>query len=139
MNALRWLGRARCLTFTVACLEAEYETIRARMENVTQNYNGDTGTGTKDPHKLDALAVAAGNLETARDELETAKQEIRKAINRLGNPRERLALRLYYVRGLSWPEVSREMKISVRRVLDIRKDAIEHITPIIEENGNDKD
>ena len=133
MNALRWLVRARAIAFSVACLEAEYETIRARMENVTQNYNGDTGGGSKDVHKLDALAVAAGELQARRDELETVREEIRKAINKLSNARERLALRLYYLRGMSWPRVAEEMHVSIRRVLDIRKEAIKNIEPIIEE------
>lgn len=138
MNALRWLGRVRAIAFSVACLEAEYETIRARMENVTPTYNGDTGTGTKDPHKLDALAVAAADLESRRAELDAAKEEIRNAINKLPDARERYALRLYFVRGLSWPRVAEAMHVSVRRALDIRKEAIKHIEPIIEGVVNGK-
>lgn len=137
MSPLKWLGRARAIAFSISCLEAELETIRARMENVTPTYNGDGGTGTKDPHKLDALAVAVGDLQARYDEQDAAKLEIRKAINKLPNTRERLALRLYYLRGMSWPQVAEAMHVSVRRVLDIRKDAIKHIEPIIEEVVND--
>jgi len=134
MNVLKWLNRARVIEYDCRFLEAEYESLRARMEAVTPSYNGDTGTGTKDPHKLDQIAIVAGDLQQRRDEQESVRTEIRKAINKLHNPRERLALRLYYLRGLSWPRVADELKVSVRRVLDIRKNAIEHITPIIEED-----
>ena len=133
MNVLKWLNRARVMEWTIRILEAEEASIRARMENVTPNYNGDVATGSKDPHKLDQLAIVSGDLQLARDELETVRAEIRRALNKLPNNRERLALRLYYLRGLPWPAVANALHVSVRRVLDIRKDAIEHIAPIIQE------
>ena len=133
MNVLKWLNRARVMEWNIRILEAEEASIRARMENVTPNYNGDVATGSKDPHKLDQLAIVSGDLQLARDELETVRSEIRRALNKLPNNRERLALRLYYLRGMPWPKVAYALHVSVRRVLDIRKDAIEHIAPIIEE------
>lgn len=133
MNALKWLGRPRRISYEIEYLEREYNALLGRMENVTQNYSGDTGTGTKDPHKMDAIAIVAADLEAKRDELEAAKLEIRAAINRMPSARERLALRLYFLRGMSWPQVAGSLGVTVRRVLDIRKAAIEHVTPFIEE------
>lgn len=131
MNALQWLGRYRVFSYQVERCERALIEARDKLTNITPKYSGQPVSGTADPHKFDAIIEKASELTAKRHEADRAREEIATAIAFLSDERERKALSLYYLRGLNWPDVSREMGYSVRNVLYIRADALEHIEPFI--------
>lgn len=135
MNALQWLGRARALSWECEQIRGDYRRTRDRLENTTPSYSGQS-SGTKDPHKLDALAAVAADLQDHERRLAQVREEIGKACDSLKSRLEGSVLKLYYLNYLSWPGVAREIRKSVRQTMNIRADALAHITPIIEEVFN---
>ena len=132
MNALQWLGRARALSWECEQIRGDYRRTRDRLENTTPSYSGQS-SGTKDPHKLDALAAVAADLQDHERRLAQAREEIGEACDSLKSRVEARVLKLYYLNYLSWGGVAREIRRSVRQTMNIRADALAHITPIIEE------
>lgn len=135
MNVLQWLVRVRVLDYEVEVAERHYREARERLTSTTPNYDGDNCTGTKDPHKLDRLAVLWGTVQEKREALDAARAEIEAAINKLTDTKEREALMYYYLCNLNWPDISRVMHYSIRQVLNIRRNALEHIETGVT-NGN---
>lgn len=62
-----------------------------------------------------------------------AAEKIEAACDSLKSRIEARVLKLYYLKYLSWGGVAREIRKSVRQTMNIRADALAHITPIIEE------
>ena len=135
MNTLKWLGRARALAFECEQIRADYLRTRDRLENTTPSYSGQS-SGTKDPHKLDAIAAVAADYQDHSIRLAVAREEIEAACDGLRSNLEARVLKLYYLNYLSWGGVAREIRRSVRQTMNIRADALAHITPIIEEVFN---
>lgn len=116
-DARKWLGRARSINREIESLQEEKADARDKLLRITQNYNSDGATGTKDPHmKYDRLVDYALRLDRKTDELIEVKEEIMDTISELDDGRLRCVLWNYYIRGKSLEEIAVFMHYSYRHI-----------------------
>ena len=87
--------------------------------------------GSSDPHRLDAAAKLAGDVDAKLHELAEAKRAALGVINRLDDSRQRSVLLAYYVncrtrdgRRKTWEDVAGDLRYSLRQVHRLRDDGL---------------
>ena len=125
MNIRQWLGRARSIDAEMKALEIAKEKAEAAALKITQSYDGDGATSTKDPHKLDRIVVFIDLLDQKKQELIETQREITEAIYKLDDGRQRTTLLNYYVNLMTLEEISVQMHYSYRQTKRIKNRATE--------------
>ena len=100
---------------------------RESLESVTQNYNGDITTGTKNPHKYDRLVELESLVDAKIDEQISLKAEILNTIMQLEDRRQRLVLMEYYIEMKTFEQVAVDIHYSWRQIMNIHGHALKEV------------
>ena len=138
-DAKTWLSRGSWLRREREQLERLREETMTRLTKTTATMSDAPGGGTKDPHKMDALATLDAELDSRLRELDKVKLEIFSAIQQLNDRRYRMVLLGRYYECLEWGDIATLMHYEQRQVYRIHGMALTAIQPIIERRGSDGD
>ena len=114
-------------------LKRAQEETKTRLTNITQNIDGINASGTKDPHKYDALAALDYELDKKIQALDKTRLEIFNTIKILPDRRYRMLLMGRYYECLSWLEISALMHYEPRHLYRLHGAALQAIQPAIDE------
>jgi len=131
MNIRQWLGRARSIDSEMKALQRAKDKAEEAALKITQNYNGDGATATKDPHKLDKIVVYIDLLDKKKEELVETQREITEAIYKLEDGRLRTILLNYYVNLMTLEEIAVGMHYSYRQVKRLKNRAAETLQDVL--------
>lgn len=138
MTAKQYLNRARRIDQEIDSLLSAVQSTRESLESITQNYDGDITTGSKNPHKFDRLVELESMVDQKIDNLVDVKMEIIETISMVKDGTQRELLMLYYTtkdkvtnKPLTWEQVAVKMNYSWRRVMEIHGSALQEIQRII--------
>lgn len=117
MTAKQYLSRARYLDREINTLLLARQTAYESVTRITQNYDSDGSTGSKDPHKYDRLAELESLIDSKTDEYVDTLEEILQTILQVQDPRQRNVLTLYYTvkdhgKPLTWEQVAVQLHYS---------------------------
>ena len=130
-NAKQWLNRARNIDREINELLREKEEVRDRVLKITQSYTGDAVQSTKDPHKFDRVVELEMEIDRHIDELVAVKTEILHGIAQLSDGRYREILRLRYLSGKTFEEISVEIRYSYKQTCRLHGRALLKMEEII--------
>ena len=131
MTAKQYLNRVRRIDKEIEVLLRQVQRTRERLESVTQNYDSDGATGTKDPHKYDRLVELESLIDTKIDEQIALKAEILKTIMQLQDRRHRLVLMEYYVEMKTWEQVAVDLGYAWRHVMRLHGLALKALQEVL--------
>lgn len=131
MSARELLEQVRWIDDEVAALRELRASVWDDLTGTTARISKAAVFGSQDPHRLDAAARLAGDVDAKLHELAEAKRAALGVINRLDDSRQRAVLLAYYVncrardgRRKTWEDVAEELQYSLRQVFRIRDDGL---------------
>lgn len=131
MTAKQYLSRARRVDKEIEALLRLVQTTRESLESITQNYEGDVTTGTKNPHKFDRLVELESIVDKKVDELIDMKADILTTIVQLKDTRQRILLTEYYLEMKTWEQVAVDMNYSWRQIMNLHGYALQEVHKVI--------
>lgn len=131
MTAKQYLNRARRIDKEVDALLRLVQSTRESLESITQNYDSDGATGTKNPHKFDKLVELEALVDSKVDELIDVKMEIINTISKLKDNRQRIILTEYYLDMKTWEQVSVDIQFSYQHTHRLHGRALQEVQRII--------
>jgi len=114
-NIKQWLSRARHIDREINALLRVKEDTYDRILNVTQSYKTDVVKDTPDPHKFERIYELESIINREVDSLVDTKVEIETAISQLNDRRYREILRLRYIEGKTFEQISVDLNYSWRQ------------------------
>lgn len=132
MNVRTWLFRARSIDKEIAKYEEALQKAKDAATRITQNYEGDGAQSTKDPHKLDSIAVYSDLLREKTLELFKVKCEITEALFKLEDSRQRRVAFAYFAECEKLEKIAVDMHYSYRQVKRIKNRAVETLERVLE-------
>lgn len=140
MTAKQYLNRARHLDTEIDVLLKAKQAAYEAVTRITQNYEGDVTTGTKDPHKYDRIAELIDIIDRKTDEYVDTLEEIMQTIMLVEDDRQRNVLALYYTakdpkthKPLTWEQVAVDLHYSWKQTRRIHARALSTVDNIIKE------
>lgn len=140
MTAKQYLSRARKLDTDIEVLLKAKQAAYDAVTRITQNYEGDVTTGTKDPHKYDRIAELIDIIDRKTDEYVDTLEEIVQTIMLVEDDRQRNVLTLYYTakdpktgKPLTWEQVAVDLHYSWKQTRRIHGRALAAIENILGE------
>ena len=106
MTTKEWLSRATNIDREIGRLLRERRAAWDRAVSITSRLNSTCVSGTKDPHKYDAVVEYEEMIDARIDELYTTKQEIQSTICRIQDATLRELLDRRYIRGQRFEEIA---------------------------------
>lgn len=138
MTAKQYLNRARHLDTEIEVLLKAKQAAYEAVTRITQNYDVDNTTGTKDPHKYDRIAELIDIIDRKTDEYVATLEEIVQTIMLVEDDRQRNVLALYYTakdqktgKPLTWEQVAVELHYSWKQTRRIHGRALIEIDNIL--------
>lgn len=131
-DAKQWLSRGFRLRSEKEQLVRIREETYTRLTKLTQNISGDITSGTKDPHKFDALVTLDLDIDKKIKELDKVRLEIFTTIQQLQDRRYRMVLLGRYYECLSWGEIATLLHYEERQIYRIHGMALTAIQPLID-------
>lgn len=133
MNVKQWLMRYQNADKKVESLLRDRQDTYDRLVSITSQLDGDSVSGTKDPHKFDELAELDGYIRQEVSKAMKIKMEITTAINELEDWRYRDVLIYRYINNYIWDNIADSMSYTRQHVTRLHGYALIAIKPIIEE------
>ena len=131
MSARELLEQVRYIDDEVAELRELRASVWDDLTSTTARLSQVAVFGSSDPHRLDAAAKLAGDVDAKLHELAEAKRAALCVINRLDDSRQRAVLLAYYVncrtrdgRRKTWEDVAGDLRYSLRQVHRLRDDGL---------------
>ena len=115
ISAKQWLSRARNIDREINALLKVKEDTYDRILHITQSYTSDVVSGTKDPHRFDRIAELESMIDREIDRLVEIKAEIESKIFQLNDGMYREVLRLRYLEGKTFEQISVDLNYSWRQ------------------------
>ena len=131
MTAKEYLRRAYKLNEEIDQLEAAKRTMFNRITSITPDYNGDTISGTRDPHKYDAYAQFAAEIDNRVDELINIKSDILNTINKVEDAKLRTLLIARYINFMTFESIAVMMNYDWRWIMQLHSRALMEIERIL--------
>lgn len=131
MTAKEYLRRAYKLNEEIEQLEAAKHKMFSRITSITPDYNGDTVSGTKDPHKYDAYAQFAAEIDNRVDELISIKSDILNTINKVEDAKLRTLLIARYINFMTFESIAVMMNYDWRWIMQLHSRALMEIERIL--------
>ena len=128
MTTKEWLSRATNIDKEIGRLLRERRAAWERAVSVTSRLNATCVTGTKDPHKYDALVAYENLIDAKVDELYAIKQEIMAAIDNVQDSTLRALLTEKYINGKKWEQIAVDLNYSWRQIIRLHGRALQEIT-----------
>lgn len=140
LTAKQYLNRARHLDTEIEVLLKAKQAAYEAVTRITQNYEGDVTTGTKDPHKYDRIAELIDIIDKKTDEYVDSLKEIVQTIMLVEDDRQRNVLTLYYTakdpetwKPMTWEQVAVNLHYSWKQTRRIHARALTAIDNILSE------
>ena len=131
MEVREFLERARYINMEIDSKLEHVTALRHLACKVYHTFSETPPSGTPDPKRMENVIIRFVDLEKEVDEtidrLVDIKGCIMKAIRKLDDPKERIVLELRYLALKDWPEIAEKMKLQLRRVYQIHRDALAHL------------
>lgn len=127
MTTKEWLSRATNIDKEIGRLLRERRAAWDRAVSVTSRLNANCVSGTKDPHKYDALVAYENLIDQKVDELYAVKQEILSAIWGVSDAVLREVLQRKYIEFQSLEQIAVGMNYSYRQVRRLHGKALAQI------------
>ena len=131
MTAKEYLRRAYKLNEEIDQLETAKHEMFSRITSITPDYNGDTVSGTKDPHKYDAYAQFAAEIDNRVDELISIKSDILNTINKVEDAKLRTLLIARYINFMTFESIAVMMNYDWRWIMQLHSRALMEIERIL--------
>lgn len=131
MTAKEYLRRAYKLNEEIDQLETAKHEMFSRITSITPDYNGDTVSGTKDPHKYDAYAQFAAEIDNRVDELINIKSDILNTINKVEDAKLRTLLIARYINFMTFESIAVMMNYDWRWIMQLHSRALMEIERIL--------
>ena len=131
MTAKEYLRRAYKLNEEIDQLETAKHEMFSRITSITPDYNGDTVSGTKDPHKYDAYAQFAAEIDNRVDELINIKSDILNTINKVEDAKLRTLLIARYINFMTFESIAVMMNYDWRWIIQLHSRALMEIERIL--------
>lgn len=131
MTAKEYLRRAYKLNEEIDQLETAKREMFSRITSITPDYNGDTVSGTKDPHKYDAYAQFAAEIDNRIDELINIKSDILNTINKVKDAKLRTLLIARYINFMTFESIAVMMNYDWRWIMQLHSRALMEIERIL--------
>lgn len=131
MTAKEYLRRAYKLNEEIDQLEAAKHKMFSRITSITPKYNGDTVSGTKDPHKYDAYAQFAADIDNRVDELVSIKSDILNTIKKVEDAKLRTLLIARYINFMTFEGIAVMMNYDWRHIMRLHSAALKAIDEVL--------
>lgn len=138
MTAKQYLNRARRIDKEIEALLQMIQSTRESLESITQNYDSDGATSSKNPHKFDRLVELESLVDEKIDEQLAMKAEILTTISKLKDRQQRLVLTLYYTgiddvtkKPLTWEQVAVKMDYSFQHTMRMHGYALKEVGKLL--------
>ena len=131
MTAKEYLRRAYKLNEEIDQLEAAKHKMFSRITSITPKYNGDTVSGTKDPHKYDAYAQFAAEIDNRVDELVSIKSDILNTIKKVGDAKLRTLLIARYINFMTFEGIAVMMNYDWRHIMRLHSAALKAVDEVL--------
>ena len=131
MTAKEYLRRAYKLNEEIDQLETAKHEMFSRITSITPDYNGDTVSGTKDPHKYDAYAQFAAEIDNRVDELVSIKSDILNTIKKVEDAKLRTLLIARYINFMTFESIAVMMNYDWRWIMQLHSRALMEIERIL--------
>ena len=131
MTAKEYLRRAYKLNEEIDQLETAKHEMFSRITSITPDYNGDTVSGTKDPHKYDAYAQFAAEIDNRVDELISIKSDILNTINKVEDAKLRTLLIARYINFMTFEGIAVMMNYDWRHIMRLHSAALKAIDEVL--------
>ena len=131
MTAKEYLRRAYKLNEEIDQLEAAKHKMFSRITSITPKYNSDTVSGTKDPHKYDAYAQFAAEIDNRVDELVSIKSDILNTIKKVKDAKLRTLLIARYINFNSFESIAVMMNYDWRHIMRLHSDGLKAIDEVL--------
>ena len=131
MTAKEYLRRAYKLNEEIDQLEAAKHKMFSRITSITPKYNGDTVSGTKDPHKYDAYAKFAAKIDNRVDELVSIKSDILNTIKKVEDAKLRTLLIARYINFMTFEGIAVMMNYDWRHIMRLHSAALKAIDEVL--------
>lgn len=124
MTTKEWLSRATNIDREIGRLLRERRAAWDRAVSITSRLNSTCVSGTKDPHRYDAVVEYEDMIDAKVDELYAVKQEILSAINNIQDGTLRALLTERYMRGKKWEQIAIDLNYSWRQIIRLHGQAL---------------
>ena len=131
MTAKEYLRRAYKLNEEIDQLEAAKHKMFSRITSITPKYNSDTVSGTKDPHKYDAYAQFAAEIDNRVDELVSIKSDILNTIKKVEDAKLRTLLIARYINFMTFEGIAVMMNYDWRHVMRLHSDGLKAVEEVL--------
>lgn len=131
MTAKEYLRRAYKLNEEIDQLETAKREMFSRITSITPDYNGDTVSGTKDPHKYDAYAQFAAEIDNRVDELISIKSDILNTINKVEDAKLRTLLIARYINFMTFEGIAVMMNYDWRHIMRLHSDGLKAVDEVL--------
>lgn len=131
MTAKEYLRRAYKLNEEIDQLETAKREMFSRITSITPDYNGDTVSGTKDPHKYDAYAQFAAEIDNRVDELISIKSDILNTINKVEDAKLRTLLIARYINFMTFESIAVMMNYDWRHIMRLHSDGLKAVDEVL--------
>ena len=131
MTAKEYLRRAYKLNEEIDQLETAKHEMFSRITSITPDYNGDTVSGTKDPHKYDAYAQFAAEIDNRVDELVSIKSDILNTIKKVEDAKLRTLLIARYINFMTFEGIAVMMNYDWRHIMRLHSAALKAVDEVL--------
>lgn len=131
MTAKEYLRRAYKLNEEIDQLETAKHEMFSRITSITPDYNGDTVSGTKDPHKYDAYAQFAAEIDNRVDELVSIKSDILNTIKKVEDAKLRTLLIARYINFMTFEGIAVMMNYDWRHIMRLHSAALNAVDEVL--------
>lgn len=126
----QWLSRSYHLRKRKEELERARKETYERVTSITAGGGGSV-SGSKDPHKFDALVAINAELDSQIANIDRAQRDILRAIDELDDISYQRVLFLRYYEHMTWDDIAMNMSYAKRTVFRIHGKALAAIEPIV--------
>ena len=137
-EAKQWLSRGFWLRQEIEQISAARRELIERFTSITPNTEGETVSGSKDPHKYDALAILDSELAEKEKKLKQDQLDIYRVIEAVTDTQYRILLFDRYYRCKQWPEIAAKMNYEERQLYRIHGAALAAAAVMIEKIARKK-
>ena len=131
MTAKEYLRRAYKLNEEIDQLEAAKHKMFSRITSITPKYNSDTISGTRDPHKYDAYAQFAAEIDNRVDELVSIKSDILNTIKKVEDAKLRTLLIARYINFMTFEGIAVMMNYDWRHIMRLHSAALKAVDEVL--------
>ena len=132
MTAKEYLSRGRRLNELIDSDLQELQRLRQLATSITPNYGGEMVPGGNEvKSKTEKIVVKICTLEekiqSEVNDYVDVQNEIREAIEKVGNPNERLLLRERYINFRPWEEIADQIGYGLRGTFKLHRRALRNL------------